>query len=131
MSDDKARLVNILDPAEAQPIEHGEDQTLPVVGRWFWFTNKEDVTGKDDKKKKTKMVRRLVCVTALGSNYAAITGVRGDAGESHGYSDDAEGASWRVHFDEWASCTVREFDADAIIQAKVDRGQREVAKLLA
>lgn len=109
-------------PGDAKPIEPGEDQTAPAIGRWFWFTQKE----------KGKMVRRLVCVTEIGSNYAEVTGVRGaDGGQYYSSSDEHPGgSSWRLHLDEWTVCTTREFEADVIIQGEIERGQKAVAKLL-
>lgn len=121
MSDE---LKPIVEEGGARPVEPGEDQTAPVIGRWFWYTRIEHRHVKG--KWRDVKVRSLACVTELGSNYAELTTIREDVSSY----DNPEGGSERIHFDAFRSCTTREFDAEAIIAAEVEKRKTKVHKLL-
>ena len=132
-ANEKPRLGALVDPSVTpEPIENGVDPTEPVIGRWFWYTRRENVRHPKTGKTKEVMKRTLVCVTSLGSNYAGVTGIKGQNGEyESSYRDDeAEGSSWRILYTEWASCTTRELGAEEIFKAQIDKRQRSVAALL-
>jgi hypothetical protein len=59
---------------------------------------------------------RLVCVMAIGSNYAEV--------EAPG------GSSWRIHFDEWDEETKPEPNARQMIEKEIEGTKQEVSELL-
>jgi len=90
-------------PADELPL--GEDAAAPAVGKWYWRLLLDE---------NGKSYRKLVCVTAIGSNYVEV--------ETPGRS------SWRIHDDHFHLACTYEPNAALHIQSKVaEHTQRAVA----
>lgn len=102
----KADLVTV-EVQRGERVDVGADPETPKVGRWYWRTSEKD----------GQTLRRLVCVTTVGSNYAEVRG------PEHG--------TLRIHEDKFHQQCVLEPNPEAVIAQHVDRQQTVIHELMA
>lgn len=108
---------------DAPPTERIEKEDDLKVGQWYWITETIE-EGWDDEKDEplsVREVRRLTCVTAVGSNFVKLRGLDDD---HNGYT------SWRIHFDNFDDECTRELDPDTVIAAHVEKHRHAVNVLM-
>lgn len=108
------KLVKVVSPAEGR-VEREEvidDPNAAELGRWFW------VEVKDGWGEKAQVVKRLACVTYIGSNYAEMS------------FPSEYSSSIRVHLNDFLDETERELNPEAVIKSKIDQHQKKVRQLM-
>jgi|GEM_PF-1233974 len=106
-------IVSVREPETPRTEEvRGEQPDTPAIGRWYWVTTKE----RDDEGE-ARDVRRIACVTRLGSNYVRLTFVGSES-------------TVRIHDDEFWSCCEFIEDAQAILRGNAEKARRELDGLM-
>ena len=100
---------------EAQRIPTEEE--LIEVGQWYWVKDKRDSYNADFLNSNDEM---LMCVTSLGTNYAAF---KAPGGGTSYYTD-------RVHFNEFPEKCRREYDWESILSSRVAECRAHTKQLM-
>lgn len=85
--------------------ETPSSEGLVTIGQWYWLTEDDDDHDPC-----------FVCVVYVGSNYALVTSVHG--------------ASWRVHFDDFAARCTRESDPERVLTEGTDLVRAQLRELM-